>query len=617
MNNIEKTNLKSTNTNINPIILTSKKHILLQNIGVILLIFFGFIILYNIMLVITPNNTSNNVNSSSNNNVNNASKTIITNSNLPASDNIDINNIYNNPTDPILTSFEADNDNSCTPQYGKDRKQLYTAIMNIHSDYIKNNYNPDNIQEIKNLPLNESVTLPTINNNYPEPVTFTRINDNYPERYQLNKYRVCPNRPYRSTTDVNNRWTTITGCTQLLTDTILSTLNSSSYDTLQYLDNQSDVDVVFNPYKLDNMLGNNTPDYDKRKVCYGNDGYLTITNSNRGLYTPGNVLGPGFRFVRDITGGVIILRSGNYTFSILENGDLYINGPNGHSYRVNPSNSVQSNSVQSLTMQHDGNFVIKNTEGNIIYNTNIGNFSGAYLELEDTGELYIKNSSGTIIHYVRSRIRAHLLTAFYDNSPNIVFSDKKGRFFPFTWSSNGNQTKDGILYEDNINDNDNCSGSNVFRGWCVSDSNTEWNVRELNLLDFNYYKQKTEGDDNKPNKNDPAYLGSDNYNRSWDITYFYNHGGNKPGNTGVKIRKPLSIRGGISKSNYLPGYLRVSYVDSNLYTYKFLVMARGGSLYNQAFVLYKKHSLRDDFAKDIIENHPQIIEKLKEYYRNH
>jgi hypothetical protein len=59
--------------------------------------------------------------------------------------------IYSNPTDPILTSFEADNDNLCAPEYGKNRKQLYTAnytfpIINVHSDYIKNNYTTNNIQ---------------------------------------------------------------------------------------------------------------------------------------------------------------------------------------------------------------------------------------------------------------------------------------------------------------------------------------------------------------------------------------------------------------------------------------------------------------------------------------
>ena len=109
--------------------------------------------------------------------------------------------IYSNPTDPILTSFEANDDNLCTPNYGTNRKQLHTAnytfpIINTHSDYIKNNYTTDNIQSIKNLSLNQSVTLTTINS--VETVTSTRINDTYPEMYRLNKNRNCSDRPYKT-----------------------------------------------------------------------------------------------------------------------------------------------------------------------------------------------------------------------------------------------------------------------------------------------------------------------------------------------------------------------------------------------------------------------------------
>jgi hypothetical protein len=516
--------------------------------------------------------------------------------------------IYSNPTDPILTSFEADNDNLCAPEYGKNRKQLYTAnytfpIINVHSDYIKNNYTTNNIQSIKNLSLNQSVTLTTING--AETVTFTRINDNYPERYQLNKNRNCSDRPYRTQTDVNNRWTAITGCDQPLTATMLSNnVLNSSYDTLQYLVNQSDVDAVFNPYKLNNMLANTTNDYNKRKTCYGNENYVVITNSNKNLYTPGNRLGPGFRFVRGVTDGVVILRSGNYTFSILETGNLYIYGPGGHIHGV-----YLLNNLQSLTMQHDGNLVIIDTTGAGAYYSNTYDNPGAYLELEDTGELYIKNSTGVIKEYVRSRIRNHLTTAFYDNSPVWMFSDKAGRVWKVPFSGFTADLGTSALFQYN-------SSATNFRGPDASYDNTAWNtVTQRNLVHINGYD--TELNNTKPDTNT---TNDNNYYSGTDRVNFMNDLKSTAPNNG--IRKPIQFGdnyGGMTKTNYIPGYTRISNVTADSAdpgTTSFLVSRTSGTQTNIGYVLYKKIQNKDLFADDIIQNHPKIIEKLKEYYRN-
>lgn len=110
---------KNPNKNLitpTPIILTSKKNILFQYVGIIILIFFGVILFYNIIFAIIPNNPSNNtINKPSNNTVNKpsdyTSKTIITNSNLPASDDININNIYTSAT---ITSGSNTNSSSNT-----------------------------------------------------------------------------------------------------------------------------------------------------------------------------------------------------------------------------------------------------------------------------------------------------------------------------------------------------------------------------------------------------------------------------------------------------------------------------------------------------------------------
>jgi len=526
--------------------------------------------------------------------------------------------IYSNPTDPILTSFGADNDNLCAPEYGKNRKQLYTAnytfpIINVHSDYIKNNYTTNNIQSIKNLSLNQSVTLTTING--AETVTFTRINDNYPEMYRLNKNRNCSDRPYRTQIDINSRWTTITGCTQPLTATILSNnVLNSSYDTLQYLVNQSDVDVVFDPYKLNNMLANTTTDYNKRKVCYGNDDYLTITNSNKNLYTPGNRLGPGFRFVRGVTDGVVILRSGKYEFAMGNNGNLALYGTvTGGISSLNSYWFYSVGNLQSLTMQHDGNLVIRDTTGAGAYYSNTYDNPGAYLELEDTGRLCIKNSSGAIIKSFRDPIRNRLTSTFYDNCPNAMFSDKAGRFFPFI----GSEHTDGKNI-DQIAADQTCNYCN-FRGWLISDSSvifTASNVTERNLVHVNGYNTSL-------NSNKPVSQSDDNtnnYNSADDRKNFFSDGGDKVGNTGVKIRKPKQFStGGMEKSNYLPGYIRISYVDGSGgadYSYKFLVSDRGYLRWNQAFVVYQKYHSRDVFADDIINNHPDLISRLETHFRD-
>lgn len=109
-------NLISKDTNITPIVLTSKKNILLQTVGIIILTIFICILFYKIISIIIPNNTSNNtINTPSNDTVNKpsdyTSRTIITNSNLPASDDININNIYTSAT---ITSGAHTNSSSNT-----------------------------------------------------------------------------------------------------------------------------------------------------------------------------------------------------------------------------------------------------------------------------------------------------------------------------------------------------------------------------------------------------------------------------------------------------------------------------------------------------------------------
>ena len=532
--------------------------------------------------------------------------------------------IYSNPTDPILTSFEANDDNLCTPQYGKNRKQLHTAnytfpIINGHSDYIKNNYTTNNIQSIKNLSLNQSVTLTTINN--AETVTFTRINDTYPEMYRLNKNRDCPNNPYRTEANINSRWTTVTGCTTNLTETILSNhLLGTSYDYLQYLPTQNEVDSVFTPYIRQNVYNNISTINDRIANCYG--GLVTFTRNdimNRngvllsGINLP-NKITRGVRF-STIDGNLPILRNGNWTLWLLTDGNLlmiYGAESDGKSSQLTNYTS-QNYSYFTFTFEHNGYVSIHKDGHSYAYGSGMSYDDARYLHLTSLGNVKILNNDNSPIRLVWDNAKGYLKYVFYDNCPHAMFADKKGRFFKFTWDNYNN----GYTIND-VSSNDCCGWANQFRGWgldrVLKDDNSGWNVTQRNLININGYDRELNTD--KPNKSDtPEDLG-DNYCTKEDRDNFFNDGGTATINTN-KIRKPKQFStGGLSKSNYLPGYIRISYVNGTTNSdnsYKFLIMDRGASQRNQAFVLFQKFHDRDRFTNDILDNHPDLVNVIQNH----
>jgi hypothetical protein len=541
--------------------------------------------------------------------------------------------IYSNPTDPILTSFEANNDSLCTPQYGKNRKQLHTAnytfpIINTHSDYIKNNYTTNNIQSIKNLSLNQSVTLTTING--AETVIFTRINDTYPEMYRLNKNRDCPNNPYRTEANINSRWTTVTGCTQPLTSTILSNnVLNSSYDTLQYLVNQSDVDAVFNPYTKMNLYKEIPNSADKISTCY--NGYVTYTRDDlmdsnssikSGLTVP-NKINKGMFFRTGPTGDILILRSSSNNWELWLNtsGQLIISNSYTNfqiSERIVPVSSTTTNSTNNIfTFQTDGNVVLWHN-GNVVWSLGTVPIPDAnHLHLTNLGHLVLLKANNQRERLVWDNTKNWLRTYFYDNSPHAMFADKKGRFFKFTWS----EYSSGYMIHDVLSNN--CCNSilgeyNSFRGWgldgVLKDDNSGWNVTQRNLININGYDRELNTE--KPNKNDTPDIMGDNYCTKEDRDNFFNDGGTATINTS-KIRKPIQFTtGGFSKSNYLPGYIRISYVNGTTNSdnsFKFLIMDRGASQRNQAFVLFQKFHDRNTFADSVFGNHPDLVDVIQNH----
>ena len=73
-------------------------------------------------------------------------------------------------------------------------------------------------------------------------------------------------------------------------------------------------------------------------------------------------------------------------------------------------------------------------------------------------------------------------------------------------------------------------------------------------------------------------------------------------------------------TNYIPGYTRLSTVTAPAKTQtdtsQFLIMHRVGSRNNVAFIIYKKMSSRSDFANDIYNNHPDLVNKIITQFYN-
>lgn len=196
----------------------------------------------------------------------------------------------------------------------------------------------------------------------------------------------------------------------------------------------------------------------------------------------------------------------------------------------------------------------------------------------------------------------YLKTTYWNESAWTLFSDKTGKVWRAKWSD----------LDKNFNDNEGLYNSDCaycrFRGISRSQDDSEWNVNEI---DLKHEKGTTVEISNstKPRQKDDV---SDNYNSSDDRNNFRSDSNQK--------RKPLQLSGGIEKSNYIPGYYRVSYVNGSGSgdTGKFLLSDRGGSRWRQVYVLYKIHTDKNTFANDLYDNNQELVSNIiyRVYYQN-
>ena len=509
------------------------------------------------------------------------------------------------PADGILGSFTIADDSTCFPAVGRNRNKNKTTNYTFpigtgsHNSDFTRMFTESNINELKDMAQNQTKSYINVRNNL-ETYIFTRTNNTYPQQYSLSTQTPCADIPNYTEDDIKSIWANNIGCTTTL-NTDIYTKISTNYDTLKFTDIPT-INTTFNPYTKASLL--NSKDTAKIKICYGDSGYITVNTNDVSNYIITSILRPGIRFNAK---NIIVLQFGRHKLIIAGNGKLYLYLNNAAIIYEIP---LTTSGVPSyFIMQHDGNAVLYDINNVQLWSSGTGGYPGAYLELEDTGSLYIKNANGVIIKFIKDRVRDHLTSYFWNNSPDAIFSDKAGRVFPFKWTDNSVLT-DGLLDPSKIPSNDCCGTYNQFRGWFRADSDDPWKERELDLTNINNYSQKSNGD--KPYIGDSNEL---NYNTGSDRKAFLDDI--------QTIKLPKLLGNTMGHTNYIPGYIKISYVDGgsdsdsdSKYSYKFLIMSRGISQWNQAFVLYKKIQDRNMFADNIINNNIQVLNGLKAFYRN-
>ncbi len=405
-----------------------------------------------------------------------------------------------------------------------------------------------------------------------------------------------------SNTSIENVWKNSIGCNEPLGTSFPDNFDSNNFHLINQnenvfnsrnlvFDTEGNVRSKLSKYNLDYILEkqNTSTNFDNLLNMINRcnkSRVLSETDASRlsSRFTQKNRLYPGLCYKR------ITLTSGSYRLVLggSKNMELF------HNNNMIWEDSVSRSTDNNICMQTDGNFVIYNIKNEAIYAAGTHGNIGAYLELTNTGFIVIKNKNNKIIKCIpeprnNNRIRDHIKNNHWDGSPWTLFSDKRGGVWKAQWREIDNG--------DNLNWMPH-SGADYsrFKGWRRNHDDPNWNVTERNLNHHLGYNHQL--NENRPRSRDDH---SDNYNSSNDRQNFHNDSS--------QSRKPPQLVGGIEKPNYIPGYDRISYTtagnDDNK-TFRFLISARPGTQWDQAFVLYRIKD-REAYANDIINNHPQLV----------
>lgn len=218
--------------------------------------------------------------------------------------------------------------------------------------------------------------------------------------------------------------------------------------------------------------------------------------------------------------------------------------------------------------------------------------------------LYIINMSN-LNNLEKNYVINYLKNTHWYNSPWAVFSDKAGRVFPAIWDS----TK--VNFDTNIVKSDDCTYCR-FRGWKTEDDDYGLKVQRLDLNNIKGYNYNNINSVQPNTGNKDSVAEYDNFISANDREIFNSEQLHK--------RYPLDLNNGVVRPNYIPGYDRISRTTgtSSDKTHQFLRIVKNGlDNWSPAFVLYKKKPNLDQYANDIYENHPKLVNIIiNDYYNN-
>jgi hypothetical protein len=391
--------------------------------------------------------------------------------------------------------------------------------------------------------------------------------------------------------------------------------NMKIITNIDHLHNHEDIENALVQYILEYIirtLGNRTSLKNTQMITssFGDDGYININNNNLWAYqivynnntARFNKLYGGFA-ITCIGNNIEILANYQWKLIFNTNGSLVITGPNNTNA---PNTIVNSNTNhRTLKMLKDGRLAIYNDSGTAFWDSTFPDPAspGAYLELTSDGSLYIKSYENKVIKILYDRVRDYFNNSqFYENSPNIVFSDKLGRVFPSNWTD---------ININNIPNDD--TTLNAFRGLYKPADDQQWHVSQLNLWNnFTGYVE-THDDNNRVMKNEDADADV-NFRTDYDRRQF--------ARDRHTFRLPRDIYGALNpaRTNTVPGYIRISWADGEgddqheNWSHHFLIMDRP-NVTNAAFPLYRKADNKTDFYNDIMIQNLTLVNNLRNYWR--
>ncbi len=349
---------------------------------------------------------------------------------------------------------------------------------------------------------------------------------------------------------------------------------SGNYPLLVIKDKDGKIIKYLNKITL-NLINNN-------KYIYKNK-YLELDGGEEEVLNDPTCIYPYIKYYNNFKWS-----NNNFNLIIQKDSNLVIYKDNKTSGASNAIWSTRTNITNEtfhyryLILQPDGNLVIYDANNNAKWYSNTSNQveknTKFYGEITNNGYLSILNKDNKVIKaYPENIVSIYIKDIHWKNSPWTLFADKKNRVWKAFWSDLDKERldkeyKDGADYS-------------RFNGIRKNSDNIEWKKQgELHLNHIEGYNVILNNSLPKYDEDNNDF----NYNTSNDRENF-----NK--------NPPIII----------PGYNIISKVNgtSASDTSNFLISARTGTKWDQAFVLYKLKN-QNDYFNDLINNNKLLVRTM-------